>query len=108
MIVLALPGLGSRGAPGRIPIELRTSGVHVDGSSVEFGTVQSSDSLYRGRIVRHLDKGKAPGLARLAIRHDAEPFHGAMFLKDGSDVLFGGIGTEISHKNIVHLVFRSN
>ena len=73
-------------------------------SSVEFGAVQGCDCRFRGGILCHLDKRKTSGLACFPIRHDSEPFHGSMFIKHGSNVLFGGIGAEVSHKNIVHLL----
>jgi hypothetical protein len=82
---------------------LRAGCAHVNRSSVEFDSVEGYDCLFGVGIIRHLDEREASGLACLPISHDPEPLNSSVLFKDASNVLLGGVKTQVSYKNIIHL-----
>jgi hypothetical protein len=92
------PGLLAAG----IPVQLRTGCAHVHRSSVKFDSVYGYDCPCRIGIVRHLQKGEASGLPGQPIRHDPEPLNRPILFENASNVLLGGVQTQISYENIIH------
>jgi hypothetical protein len=76
--------------------------VNGERSSVKLLAVQSGDCFSTLTIIRHLDEAKALGFARVTISHDAYTINGSVRLKQGPDVEFSSLETEISYENILH------
>lgn len=94
--------VGSRSTVARMSMQLQTSRVHLDDSAAVFSAVQCVYCLFGASVVRHLNKRKASRLACGPISHDPKPFYSSMFLKYGSNLMFRGVRTEVTDKNIIH------
>src|SRR5580704_7738767 len=83
-------------------IRFRTSFVDRQCASIEFPAAEGFDGAIPFRIDSHLDEGKTLLLSCIAVRDDADAIDGSVFLKQGSNRVFGRVKTEISYKNILH------
>jgi hypothetical protein len=83
-------------------IFLRASLVDVQSAAIEFATVQFVNRTLGFGIHRHLDEPKSAGLARVAVRYQADAVDGAIGLKQGAHRIFGRPVAQISNKNVFH------
>jgi hypothetical protein len=97
------PSLGSAASAAWLGFRLRH--VDVEGSSIEFASVQPGNGLVRLAIVAHLDESEASGAAGFAICDHVDAVDGAVRLEHGANCVFGSPEAEITYKDICHLVF---
>lgn len=85
-------------------MQLRAGGVHVNGSSVEFHAVEGDDGFFSVGVIRHLHERRALRLLGPPVSHNPQPLNRSVFFKDASNVLRGGVKTEVSYEDIVQMV----
>jgi hypothetical protein len=85
----------------------RAGFVNVHGASIEFRAVQSIDRVGRFARIGHLNEGKAPRLARVAIANDADLLDGTVSCKGGLKLVLCGLVGKVSYENIRHFSLPS-
>jgi hypothetical protein len=83
-------------------LAFRTSFVDIQGSAAHFMAIDGGDGPVAFRVIGHFDERKASGLACVAVGYYTHAVDCAMGFKQRTDVLFSGVETKISHKNILH------
>jgi hypothetical protein len=81
---------------------LRPSFVHGERSPAGIGPVKGGDRGLGFAVVRHFDKAKAAGSARVAICDHGGAFDGAVGLEPLAQIGFGGAEREVSNKYLFH------
>jgi hypothetical protein len=85
----------------------RTSFVDVQRSPIQIPAVDFGNGPIPLGVIAHFDESKASGLARIAVRDDADAVDGSVCFKHGSNPVFGSSEAEVAYKNIFHLILLS-
>src|SRR5580704_2572829 len=83
-------------------LRFRTSFINSKRTAIKFPAAEGFDGTIPFRVHAHFDEGKALLLPRIAVRNNTDAIDSSVFLKQGSDRVFGRVKTEISYKNILH------
>ena len=83
-------------------IRLRPCFVYVDRSSIQAGTVQSSNRLVRFPLVFHFHKREAARTARVPVSHDPRAVHHAVALEQAPYRFFRRIKAQVTYENVLH------
>ena len=63
--------------------------------------IDGCDGAFAFAVIAHLHKAKPSGLARFAVRNDADAVNPAICLKERAEILLGGAEAQITYKNIL-------
>src|SRR5258708_27809873 len=76
--------------------------VDVERSAVNIFPVDCANRIVSFGIVRHLDEAKSSRLTRIPVCDDVDTINTAVSFKQCTDVLLGGLETEVPNENVVH------
>jgi hypothetical protein len=79
--------------------------VDVERPAAEFPAVETGNGFVAFGIHTHLHEPKASGSSGFPVGYEIHAVDRAVRLKHGSNGVFGSVKTEISNKNILHLIF---
>ena len=102
-ISTALAAATAIAATAAATIFFRTRFVDIQRSSVQIPPIDFGNRTIAFGVVAHFHETKTAGLARFAVRYDADTLHRAVGLKQGANSRFRASETEVPDKNILHL-----
>lgn len=79
--------------------------VYIEGPAVQVAAIQRGNGFLPLAVDCHLHESKPSGLSGVPISNDVYAVNRPKLLEQGSNGAFSGFETEISYKNILHLVF---
>src|SRR5882724_8796386 len=82
---------------------LRPCLVNVQCSTTNLSSVYALDCTIPFRIIGHFDERKTTGLAAVPVCDDVHTIHGTVCFEQRTDVLLGGLETEIPYEYVLHL-----
>ena len=97
----ALPATATTTAAAPAAFRFGARFVHVQGSSADLRSVQSSDCLLSIFRACHLDKSETPRASRVAVGQDADAIDLAVGLEELTQFVFCRIEIQVSHKDVL-------
>jgi hypothetical protein len=85
-------------------IGLRFGFVDGEGTSAQFGAVESGNGFFRFIRIGHFDEGKSPGTAGVTIGHNAYFLNFSMGLEHIAQLGFGGAVGKVANIKVLHCV----
>jgi hypothetical protein len=81
----------------------RSSFIHIEGTAIDFSTVEACHSFPGCLMIYHFDKSKAAGLARLSIRDYVHTLNITESSENRFQIVLVGLVGQVSYENICHL-----
>jgi hypothetical protein len=99
--VLADLPAGAAELPTRLPTRFTRLGlIHVEGPACELLALESLNSRFGRRAIRHFDKAKAAGLPRVPVRNNIDRVHRPILLKELAEVIICRTKRKVPDKDI--------
>jgi hypothetical protein len=105
VVALASPAAAAKTSTTAAAFFLWPGLIDVQGPAIEFPPIQRGNRLFALTVITHFDEAKAPGAPGFAVGYDVHTIHRAVSLKHRSNRIFSSTETEISNKNVLHLIF---
>jgi hypothetical protein len=79
--------------------------VDIESAAVHVAAIDGSDGFVSCGVIGHFDESEAARPAGVTVGNQVDPIHCAELFKHRSNGSVGGVETEVSYKNILHLIF---